>query len=121
MAIGTLTRDVAVIGKNNAIVYVNVPPGLINTINYVLKLQRHVGVPDENPFVFAKIGTKDQYRNTYPFFVKAANECGAKKPYLLSSQGQRRHGCTAASVRDAYDQKLTPDILNLISADGPSP
>lgn len=104
MAIGTLTRDVAVIGKNNEVVYVNVPPSLINTIKYILHLQRHVGVPEENPYVFAKIGSKDQYRNTHPFLVKMAKECGAKKPHLLSSQGQRRHGCTEASVRDALEQ-----------------
>lgn len=118
VAIANLTRDVAVIGKNNAIVYVNVPPGLINTVKYIIKLQRHVGVPDENPFVFAKIGSKDEYRNTHPFFVKAAKESGAKKPHLLSSQGQRRHGCTEASVRDAYDQMIHIEFFNLIAADG---
>lgn len=90
-------------GKNNQIVYVNIPPSLINTILYILKLQPHVGVPAANPFVFGKVGSTDEYRNTHPFLVKAAKECGAKKPHLLTSQGQRRHGCTEASVRDAYE------------------
>lgn len=99
VAIGVMTRDVATLGKNNQVLHVNVPPDLVNVIKYVISLHELVGVPSSNPYVFAVIGSADRYRSSHAYLVKAAKESGAKKPHLLSSQGQRRFMCTEANVR----------------------
>lgn len=94
-----MTRDVATLGKNNQILHVNVPPDLVNVIKYVMSLHELVGVPTSNPYVFAVVGSPDRYRSSHAYLVKAAKACGAKRPALLSSQGQRRFMCTEANVR----------------------
>jgi hypothetical protein len=98
VAIAVLTRDVATLGKNNEIVNVNIPASLIPVIEFILKLRRLIRVPPQNPFIFAKPNSPDEYRNSYPFFHRMANSCGADNPHLLSSQGLRRAMCTEAEA-----------------------
>jgi hypothetical protein len=98
VAIAVLTRDVSTIGKGNELINVSFPPFVTNSVEFLLVLRGILGIPESNPYLFAKAGTVDRYRNSYPLFRKLANTCGADKPNLLSSQGQRRSLCTAITV-----------------------
>jgi hypothetical protein len=86
------------LGKGNDLVYVNVPQQLNTSLDLIIKLQPKVGVLAANPYIFAKSGPSLNFRDNRPYFKKAAESCGAKRPDLLGSQGQRRKICTSADV-----------------------
>jgi hypothetical protein len=98
LAIANLTRDVAILGKNNEVVYVNIPAQFHSGIELLLKMQPIVGVNPANPFVFGKVGKELKYRDHRNFYTEAAHACGASNPELLGSQGQRRKICTNVDV-----------------------
>jgi hypothetical protein len=86
-----LARSVSTLRKNkNDITYVNIPLSLFRSVHLIIKLRPMVGVPPENPYLLAKMNSKDEYRNTFPFFTKMANNCGAENPQRLSSLGLRQ-------------------------------
>jgi hypothetical protein len=98
VAIANCTRDVLILGKLNEIVYVNVPQPLFSSIDLIIKLQPKVGVLPANPHIFAKCAPSLTFRDNRPYFRKAAESCGAVRPNILGSQGQRRKICTNADV-----------------------
>jgi hypothetical protein len=98
VAIANCTRDIMTIGKGNDIVHVNVPQPLFSSIELIIAIQPKVGVLAANPYVFAKCGPSMTFRDNRPYFKKAAETCGAKRPDILGSQGQRRKICTSADV-----------------------
>jgi hypothetical protein len=98
VAIANCTRDVLTLGKLNEIVYVNVPQPLFSSIDLIISIQPKVGVLPANTFIFAQCGPSLGFRDHRPYFRKAAQTCGAVRPDLLGSQGQRRKICTSADV-----------------------
>jgi hypothetical protein len=98
LAVTLFTKDVIVFGKNNEIVYVNIPMELYTAVEILITIRPLVGVSALNPYLFAKIGTLKQYRNCRRYYKYAAVSCGAEYPDRLSSQFQRRSICTQANV-----------------------
>jgi hypothetical protein len=95
----TRTKDVKVIGKGNKVVPVNFPEHLFTAVAWVRKLQDRLGM-SKNPYLFAKHGTTNKFRNSRGYFTKqleALNLSSASRN--LGSQGLRRLRASEVMVR----------------------
>jgi len=98
----TLTKDVMVLGKNSKMVPINVPVWMFSSYDIILLIHVELDL-EENPFVFAKVGTIDQHRTARDFYRKQLEflDLGSKAKNL-QSQGLRRSVCSNLMVGSLY-------------------
>lgn len=98
VAMATMTFDIKVIGKTNKPVPVNIPRFLFSTIEQIIKMHEHVGLAG-NKYIFGKIGSTDEFRNTRNFLRKQVQHLElTTRMKNLGSQGNRRAAATELMV-----------------------
>ncbi len=66
-----------------------------SSVDFLIKKQSEVGILDENPFLFARIGTRTNI-----------HESKANNPELLRSTKLRKHVATLCQLLDLNNQEL---------------
>ncbi|XP_049895877.1 uncharacterized protein LOC126387392 [Epinephelus moara] len=76
-----------------------------SSLDFLIKKRSEVGILEENPFLFARIGTTTNIRGC-DCLRKYAQECKAGNPELLRSTKLRKHVATLCQLLDLDNQEL---------------
>ncbi|XP_062414178.1 uncharacterized protein LOC134132797 [Pungitius pungitius] len=95
-------------GKRNRKVPILLTPDMLSSMETLVAHRRACGVPDENPFFFARPEVETHLRGS-DAIRQIAKECGAKHPETLSSTKLRKHVSTLSTVLNLKDNEM--DIL----------
>ncbi|XP_051809978.1 uncharacterized protein LOC127535650 [Acanthochromis polyacanthus] len=75
------------------------------SLDFLIEKRREVGILEENPFLFARLGTTTNLRGC-DCLRKYAEESKAKNPELLRSTKLRKHVATLCQLLDLNNQEL---------------
>ena len=96
---------VEVVGKRKRRVPVLLAPYMKNAINMILQIRELVGVSPENPFVFAKPGSKGHVKG-WDAIRFACDQESLQKPELITSTKLRKYLATVTQVMNLDDNQL---------------
>ncbi|KAM9707776.1 uncharacterized protein ACNS7B_000282 isoform 5-T5 [Menidia menidia] len=92
-------------GKRGRKVAVLLSPDMVEAIIQLIRRRTECGVPEENPFLFARPNCLTPYRGQDCLRVYA-NDCGAQNPELLRSTQLRKHVATLSQVLNLKNHEL---------------
>lgn len=105
---GRFTR-ITTRGKLDRIVPVLLHRFIVKCISLIIKYRKHVGVKNDNPFIFCRYTTNSSqkpYIRICPLLRKYAVECGAKFPERLRATKLRKHVATSTAMIGLEDAKV---------------
>nr|XP_055030542.1 uncharacterized protein LOC129419425 isoform X2 [Misgurnus anguillicaudatus] len=102
-------------GKRGRKVPVLLKPSLISAMELLVETREACGVPNENPFMFARSGAMSAYRGG-ECISKAARECGIKNPEALSSTRLRKHIATMSKILN-LDENEADQLADFLGHD----
>lgn len=88
-----------VVGKRDRPVPILLTADVVDCIETLHKTRLACGVPVNNKYVFALIGSTGHLR-FFNVLKNIATQAGMKKPYLLTTTRMRKHAATMAQVTD---------------------
>lgn len=92
-------------GKRGRKVAVLLSPDMFEALTQLISRRLECGVPEENPFLFARPNCLTPYRGQDCLRIYA-NDCGAQSPELLRSTQLRKHVATLSQVLNLKNHKL---------------
>ncbi|XP_073726112.1 uncharacterized protein [Misgurnus anguillicaudatus] len=102
-------------GKRGRKVPVLLKPSLVSAMELLVETREVCGVPNENPFMFARSGAMSAYRGG-ECITKAARECGIKNPEALSSTRLRKHIATMSKILN-LDENEADQLADFLGHD----
>nr|XP_055049736.1 uncharacterized protein LOC129435570 isoform X3 [Misgurnus anguillicaudatus] len=102
-------------GKRGRKVPVLLKPSLVSAMELLVETREACGVPNENPFMFARSGAMSAYRGG-ECISKAARECGIKNPEALSSTRLRKHIATMSKILN-LDENEADQLADFLGHD----
>nr|XP_055064531.1 uncharacterized protein LOC129447001 isoform X2 [Misgurnus anguillicaudatus] len=102
-------------GKRGRKVPVLLKPSLVSAMKLLVETREACGVPNENPFMFARSGAMSAYRGG-ECISKAARECGIKNPEALSSTRLRKHIATMSKILN-LDENEADQLADFLGHD----
>nr|XP_055069419.1 uncharacterized protein LOC129450574 isoform X3 [Misgurnus anguillicaudatus] len=102
-------------GKRGRKVPVLLKPSLVSAMELLVETREVCGVPNENPFMFARSGAMSAYRGG-ECISKAARECGIKNPEALSSTRLRKHIATMSKILN-LDENEADQLADFLGHD----
>ncbi|XP_073729856.1 uncharacterized protein [Misgurnus anguillicaudatus] len=102
-------------GKRERKVPVLLKPSLVSAMELLVETREACGVPNENPFMFARSGAMSAYRGG-ECISKAARECGIKNPEALSSTRLRKHIATMSKILN-LDENEADQLADFLGHD----
>ncbi|KAG7456743.1 hypothetical protein MATL_G00239180 [Megalops atlanticus] len=100
----TLTR-IEIRGKRGRKVPVLLTKSMVSSMEVLIHFRREVGVPEENPYMFARMEANSHIRGC-DCLRKFASECGAKYPENLTSTKLRKHVATVCQIMNLKENEL---------------
>ncbi|XP_039461745.1 uncharacterized protein LOC120435746 [Oreochromis aureus] len=92
-------------GKRGRKVAVLLSPDMVEALTQLISRRLECGVPEENPFLFARPNCLTPYRGQDCLRIYA-NDCGAQSPELLRSTQLRKHVATLSQVLNLKNHEL---------------
>ncbi|XP_023805402.1 uncharacterized protein LOC111946283 isoform X2 [Oryzias latipes] len=92
-------------GKRNRKVPILLTPEMLTSMETLVSLRRTCGVPDENPYFFARPEADTHLRGS-DAIREVAQACGAKHPETLSSTKLRKQVATLSTVLNLKDNEM---------------
>ncbi|XP_071329276.1 uncharacterized protein [Trachinotus anak] len=92
-------------GKRNRKVPILLTPDMMSSMETLVAHRRTCGVPDDNPFFFARPEAETHLRGS-DAIRQLARQCGAKHPETLSSTKLRKQVSTLSTVLNLRDNEM---------------
>ncbi|XP_054588602.2 uncharacterized protein [Nothobranchius furzeri] len=92
-------------GKRGRKVAVLLSPDMVEAINILISRRQECGVPQKNPFLFARPHCLTPFR-AQDCLRLYSNQCGAQRPDLLRSTQLRKHVATLSQVLNLKNHEL---------------
>ncbi|XP_063067616.1 uncharacterized protein LOC134459242 [Engraulis encrasicolus] len=92
-------------GKRGRKVPVLLTERMVSSLELLIQTRTNVGVPAENPYVFARLEAMTHIRGS-DCLRKFAAECGAKHPEYLTSTRLRKHVATMCQVMNLKENEM---------------
>ncbi|KAE8277669.1 hypothetical protein D5F01_LYC24330 [Larimichthys crocea] len=92
-------------GKRNRKVPILLTPDMLSSMEALVAHRRTCGVPDDNPYFFARAEAESHLRGS-DAIRQMAKECGAKHPETLSSTKLRKQVSTLSTVLNLKDNEM---------------
>lgn len=98
-------KRIEIRGKRNRKVPILLTPNMLSSMEALVSHRRACGVPDENPYFFARPEAETSLRGS-DAIREIARECGAKHPETLSSTKLRKQVATLCTLLNLKDNEM---------------